>query len=301
MNKSGQHHMNMVLTPAFVKKWKLAYQKFYGYKEIGNFLAVPSLGIGYTLAYVPGLTYTDIHKEEANRLITEAQDNKYIIRALDPSKQIFKPFEPVTMRKWIGGESHDKIVSAFHSTKRRNLRKALEYNMDVQIGWTEKLREDFYSLYRLTMYRLGTPPLSKELFVCVGNEIEIEITVAYVSGKPAAGLLVVYDEEIAWNPYAASDRRFADTFANEVVYRDAMFRAFDKGKKIFDCGRSPYGGGTYQFKKKMGAKPVGLAYFKEKEENIYAKYSFVSKVWKRIPKLIADGVGPKLRRYLADS
>ena len=290
-----------VLTSEFVERWGDAYQKFYGYRREGKFLAVPSLGGGSTWCYLPGLTYSDVKRADAAALLAQVSGKEFNIRTLDPDKSSFETSEPVTMRIWIANQTKEMVFGRIHATKRRNLRRADDNGVVCRIGNDTKLMDDFYHLYTMTMHRLGTPPLAKKLFETVGKFIELEIAIAYVNEEPAAALVVVYDEKIAWNPYAASDRKFGDTFANEAVYRDAIYRAMDKGKEIFDCGRSPYGGGTYQFKKKMGAQAVGLGILRHKEENIYAKYSLASNLWKRLPKSIADFVGPKLRRYLADS
>ncbi|MDD5717334.1 MAG: peptidoglycan bridge formation glycyltransferase FemA/FemB family protein [Sulfuricurvum sp.] len=301
MGESDAKDLNLLLTTDFVTRWRECYQHFYGYRQEGEFLAVPSLSGGETLCYVPGLTYSDVSRENAGQLIDEAKGKPFNIRTLDGTKTSFEPYEPVTMRLWIGDQSYEDVFSRFHSTKRRNLRRAQECGAVSKIGNSAELVDDFYHLYTMTMHRLGTPPLSKKLFLTLREYIEVEIAVAYIHDEPAAALLIVYDDRIAWNPYAASDRKFADTFANEAVYRDAIYRAIDKGKDIFDCGRSPYGGGTYQFKKKMGARAVGLGILRHKEENIYAKYSVAAKLWQKLPKSVADVIGPKLRRYLADS
>lgn len=301
MSERNTKKLDALLTPAFVKRWREAYQKYYRYSASGGFLAVPSLGGSETWCYVPGLTYSDVAREDAGELLAQVSGKHFNIRTLDPHKTSFAPDEPVTMRLWIKNESRETVFGRFHPTKRRNLRRADENGVICTIGNNPALMNDFYHLYTMTMHRLGTPPLAKKLFETVGEYVELEVAVAYVNQEPAAALIVVYDDLIAWNPYAASDRKYAETFANEAIYRDAIYRAMEKEKEIFDCGRSPYGGGTYQFKKKMGAQPVGLAILRHKEENIYAKYSLVSKVWKKLPKWIADFAGPKLRRYLADS
>lgn len=301
MDDTGEKSLDTLLTTFFVERWRETYQQFYGYRREGKFLAVPSLSGAETWCYLPGLTYSDVSRSDAGELLSQVQGKQFNIRTLDGSKTSFEPSEPVTMRLWIANQSREDVFGRFHATKRRNLRRADENGIVCKIGNSPELMNDFYRLYTMTMHRLGTPPLAKKLFETLGEFVELEVAVAYVGEEPAAALVVVYDEKIAWNPYAASDRRFGDTFANEAVYRDAIYRAVDKGKEIFDCGRSPYGGGTYQFKKKMGAQAVGLAILRHKEENIYAKYSLISKIWQRIPKPIADFVGPKLRRYLADS
>lgn len=301
MNDLKIKKVDGVLTPVFVERWGEAYQKFYGYRREGKFLAVPSLGGGKTWCYLPGLTYSDVNRENAGGLLAHVSGKHFNIRTLDPDKTSFETSEPVTMRFWIGDQSHQEIFSRFHSTKRRNLRRSDENGVVCKIGNNTTLMDDFYHLYTMTMHRLGTPPLAKKLFETLSEYVEVEIAIAYVNEEAAAALVIVYDEKIAWNPYAASDRKFAEMFANEAVYRDAIYRAADKGKEIFDCGRSPYGGGTYQFKKKMGAEAVGLAILRHKEENIYAKYSLASKLWQRLPLWIANFIGPKLRRYLADS
>jgi len=301
MDNTNKKKLDEVLTPGFIEGWRDTYEQFYGYRREGRFLIVPSLGGGETWCYLPGLTYTDLSEEGSAELLSMVQGKQYNIRMLSADKHSFEPNEPVTMRLWIGAETKESVFARFHATKRRNLRRADESGVVCRVGYDARLINDFYHLYSMTMHRLGTPPLAKKLFETLAKNVETEVAVAYVGEEPAAALIVVYDEKIAWNPYAASDRKFAETFANEAVYRDAIYRAMEKEKEIFDCGRSPYGGGTYQFKKKMGARPVGLSILRHKEENIYAKYSLVSKLWQRLPKPIADFVGPKLRRYLADS
>ena len=71
-------------------------------------------------------------------------------------------------------------------------------------------------------------------------------------------------------------------------------------KKIFDFGRSNYGGTTYKFKSQFGAVPIKIDIIKNKYENIYTKYSYATNIWKKLPKKVVDYIGPILCKYLVD-
>ncbi len=293
-----------VFSVDFVNRWRDAFAQYYRYERDGEFLVVPSLKGKKTYSYVPGMTYTDKRVDECSDLLDAVKGKEYTIRTLDPYKKIFEEFEPVTMRLDISHGNKEQIMKNFHATNRNQVRQAERFGVVTKIGDDPILLDHFYSLYTSTMHRLGTPPFGRGLFDVLKKFMELEVIVAYVEDEPAAAILMVYDESIAWCPYAASSRKISKFHANQLAYRDAIFRAIDREKTVFDFGRSPYTNsknGTYWFKSKMGARAVGLGILCHKEEDIYAKYSTASSLWKKLPKWVADFIGPKLRRYLAAS
>jgi len=73
-----------------------------------------------------------------------------------------------------------------------------------------------------------------------------------------------------------------------------------KNIKIYDFGRSPFKGSTYNYKIHFGAYPIKINTVSSKQEDIYSKYSLASNIWKKLPKGIVDFIGPKLCKYLVD-
>jgi lipid II:glycine glycyltransferase (peptidoglycan interpeptide bridge formation enzyme) len=293
-----------VFSVDFVSRWRDAFAQYYQYERAGEFLVIPSLRGKKTYSYLPGLTYTDKRVDECSDLLSAVKGKEYTIRTLDPNKKVFKEFEPVTMRLDISHGNKEQIMKNFNATNRNQVRQAERFGVVTKIGDDPILLDHFYSLYTSTMHRVGSPPFGRGLFDVLKKFMDMEVIVAYVDNEPAAAVLMVYDESIAWSPYAAGIRKFSKFHANQLAYRDAIFRAIDREKTVFDFGRSPYTNtknGTYWFKFKMGARPVGLAILCHKEENIYAKYSTISSLWKKLPKSVADFIGPTLRRYLAAS
>ncbi|MFZ2889934.1 GNAT family N-acetyltransferase [Sulfuricurvum sp.] len=290
-----------VFSTHFVEQWGKAYEAFYRYRREGNFLLVPSLSGKTTWSYLPGLTYTDVTLQDAEQLLNVAAGKHFTIRTLDPLKSSFKEDEPVTMRIGIAGKTKEEVLAKFDGNKRRGMQRADESGVVCKIGNDVKMLNDFFYLYTSTMHRHGSPSIAKGLIETLQKYIEVDIVVAYIDNIPAAALLIVYDNDIAWCPYGAADLHYSKLFPYETVYREAIFHAIDKQKSIFDCGRSPYGGGTYNFKKRLGAKAIGVSILKDIDEDIYSKYALASKIWQRLPKRLVDVLGPKLRKYIADS
>ncbi|MCK9372244.1 MAG: peptidoglycan bridge formation glycyltransferase FemA/FemB family protein [Sulfuricurvum sp.] len=292
-----------VFTANFVERWGDAFAEFYRYKKEGKFYIVPSLSGKKTYSYVPGLTYTDRNAHACFDLLSFVEGKSYTIRTIDPDKKEFAESEPVTMRLDISSGEKEPIMKNFNATARNQVRQAERAGLRTAIGNEKKLLDDFYKLYTMTMYRHGTPPFSRALLDTLVKYIELEVIVTYVADEPASGMIMTNDSAITWNPYGGSNPKFSKLFANQLMYRDAIYHAIERGQKIFDFGRSPYTkhGGTYLFKQRMGARPVGLCDYRPQSEDIYSKYSTAAAVWKRLPKPVADFVGPKLRRYLADA
>lgn len=292
-----------VFTADFVERWGDAFAEFYRYKREGKFIIVPSLSGKKTYSYVPGMSYTDRKANECFDLLRSVEGKAYTIRTIDPEKKEFAEFEPVTMRLDIADGDKERVMKNFNATARNQVRQAERAGLTTVIGKDKKLLDDFYKLYTMTMYRHGTPPFCRGLLDTLVKYVDLEVIVTYVHHEPASGMVMTNDSSITWNPYGGSDQRFSKLFANQLMYRDAIYHAIERGQKIFDFGRSPYTkhGGTYLFKHRMGAKPVGLRDYRPQSEDIYTKYATAAAMWKRLPKSVADFAGPKLRRYLADS
>ncbi|MCK9372245.1 MAG: peptidoglycan bridge formation glycyltransferase FemA/FemB family protein [Sulfuricurvum sp.] len=293
-----------VLSADFIRRWRDAFAEFYHYSQEGEFLIVPSLKGTNTYSYLPGLTYTDKLAGNCSDLLNDAQGKRYTIRTIDPDKEEFGEHEPVIMRLDISSGEKELIFHNLHESTRKLIRRAQRGGVVTRIGKEKVLLDDFYLLYTSTMHRLGSPPFARDFLDTLARFIELEAVVAYVEKKPAASLLMVYDDAIGWCPYGGDNRDYNTSYANELVYLDAIYRSMDLGKRVFDFGRCPYtvhrGHGTYWFKEKMGGHPVGLTNYRHKDEDIYSKYTMASSIWKKLPKGIADFIGPKLRRYLAD-
>ncbi len=301
INKSRE----LLLSTSFLEKFTIAINEVYHYERYMDFLIIPSLSGHKTLAYLPLLNYTDRQHDEVEDLLELSKENSYQIRTLNFSYNDFKPNDTVTMRLDIEGQSSEELFSnAVKSRCRNKVRNALKkYNYRLTYGHASKDIESFYQIFSETMYKHGTPVLDKKLFYMFAKVFENEIIFfnIYEGDEVAATMCILLDEEIAWYPWGGVKSTYANKLAGYYIYWEVLrFICDNTDKKIFDFGRSGYGGTTYKFKSQFGAKPVKIDIYSSQQNDIYAKYSFASKIWQKLPKKLVNLIGPKLCKYLVD-
>jgi len=289
-----------VLSKNFMYSWKQLLKDLYSYEEYMDFLVVPTVLNSKILLYAPLLNYTDRLSSELSDLKELAKDNDFQIRAINPLFQNFKEDDTVTMRLDLSENYETIFIKSLHSKCRNQVRKAQKSSITFSIDNNDEHVEEFYELFKTTMKRYGTPVFSKKLFYLLVTYFNVLFVIARMDGKAVSALTLVYDDDIAWVPWAASNDKYRKYCPNHLIYSEAIKRAVKDNKAIFDFGRSSYGGNTYRFKAQWGAKPVKIDIVTSKNDNVYKKYEFASKVWKHLPNVITDFIGPKLCKYLSD-
>ena len=297
--------MNFPHSHNFINKFKNTLKSHYGYSEYMDFLIVPSLLGKKTLAYLPLLNYTDRQYDEVDDLLELAKDNSFQIRTLNFSYTDFKENDTVTMRLDIDTKSSEQVfVENVKSRCRNKVRNAAKkYDYKFECGHTPKDIEAFYEIFSDTMYKHGTPVLDKKLFYKLAEDFKDEIIFfnLYDKRQVVATMCILLDEKIAWYPWGGVKNSYANKLAGYAIYWKVLQYICDyTDKKIFDFGRSAYGGSTYKFKSQFGATPVKIEILTSQQSDIYSKYSFASQIWKKLPKSVVDFIGPKLCKYLVD-
>jgi len=296
---------SFVLTTLFLDKFKYALIRHFGYMQYMDFLIVPSLSGQKTLAYLPLLNYTDRVYDEVDDLLELAKDNAFHIRTLNFEYKDFKQNDTVTMRLDIDAKSSERAFAEDVKSRCRNKVRnaAKKYNYRLAYGHDSKDIEAFYQIFSETMHKHGTPVLGKRLFYMLAEEFADEIIFfnLYEDTEVVASMCIILDENIAWYPWGGVKSSHTKKLAGYKIYWDVLQYICDNtDKKVFDFGRSPYGGSTYKFKSQFGATPVKIDILVSQQSDIYSKYSFVSQVWKKLPKKVVDFAGPKLCKYLVD-
>jgi len=286
----------------FITQWKKLLQASFGYEEYMDFLIVRTITGKKVLSYLPLLNYTDRESENIDDLLELSKDNEFSIRTLNVDNQKFEIGKPVTMRLDIKEKNFDDLMKNSIVSKCRNqVRKSKKSDLYFEIGNNKEQISDFYYLFSKTMHNYGTPSFSKSFFEEIPLYMDSNYLITYKDNVPIAALLMLYDETLAWIPWAASNREYTNLCPNHFLYMSAIIKAISDDKEIFDFGRSEYGGHTYKFKSQWGAKPIGITVVSSnKDNNVYSKYKFVSKVWKKLPFAVTSLIGPKLTKYLED-
>ena len=211
----------------------------------------------------------------------------------------------VTFRKEILPDVEANML-AIPRKQRAMVRKGMKHGLVSEIDASV---DRFFDVYADNMHRHGTPPFSRAYFARLaqvfGDDCEV-LTVVDRDGRPVSSVLSFYfrDEVL---PYYAGDTVTArDTGANDFKYWELMRRACERGVRVFDYGRSKRGTGSFDFKKNWGFEPAPLAYEyrlftrdRIPENNpLNPRYRAFIALWRRMPRTLANAVGPLIVRNL---
>jgi len=271
---------------------------------------------GHSLVSLPFCVYggpaaTDAIAESA--LIAAAEERA---RALGVShlelrnRRALRPDWPrqslyVTFRKPIS-QDDEANMQAIPRKQRAMVRKGIKHELR---GEVDANVDRFFALYSDNMHRHGTPPFPRHYFARLlevfAGRCDV-LTIVDARGAPVSGVLSFYfrDEVL---PYYAGDAEAArDLAANDFKYWELMRRAVARGCTLFDYGRSKLDTGSYSFKKNWGFEPEPLAYEyalltrSDVPQNnpLNPKYRMFIAMWKRLPRPVANALGPHIVRNL---
>lgn len=163
-------------------------------------------------------------------------------------------------------ESNSALAKKVRKSSLRNVRHALRAGVCVQISRTTQAVHDFYRLNCLTRKRHGLPPQPWYFFRAVHEEIINRgmgaVFVAYFRGCPIAGSIFFHYRDQAYYKYGASDYRYQQYRANNLVIWEALQYYSSLGLDTVDFGRTEIAhSGLRQFKRGWGAEEDCLYYY----------------------------------------
>lgn len=175
---------------------------------------------------------------------------------------------------WPGLPSNDEHVTmvlelaetaetqwkAFDAKLRNQVRKGEK--ADYARTWGHEQVGIFHRVLLENMRDLGTPIRSAAYYELCLRELgeQADLLVITRDGDPAGVMFTMLHGGTMTDPWASSLRRHFTYCPNQVLYWEALQRAFARGAKRFDFGRSQWDSGTFLFKQQWGAKPVPLHY-----------------------------------------
>ncbi|RMB08918.1 FemAB family XrtA/PEP-CTERM system-associated protein [Eilatimonas milleporae] len=201
----------------------------------------------------------------------------------------------------------DARLQAIPRKQRAVVRKALKNNLKTRLGhanWRQA-----YALYAISVRNLGTPVFPKALFAGIADLFPDEAEFAVIetqAGEAVASLVSFYDGDTVRPYYAGGTPSARMVAAHDGMYFSLMERAADRGCVLFDFGRSRVDSGPYRFKRNWGFAPTPLGYEirtapGRKAPNVTpgaGGYGFASAVWRRLPLLLTNRLGPVFARHL---
>jgi len=190
--------------------------------------------------------------------------------------------------------------------QRAVVRKALASGLCSRV---ETHADAFYPLYARAMRDHGTPALPPRYFQRLLQEFgpDCEVLTVYAGDRPVASVLSYFYKDHVLPYYTGSHPDARRLGANDLMYWVLMRRAVDRGKTIFDFGRSKVGTGPFSFKRNWGFEPRPITH----QYRLLAggglpnvnptnpRYRRLIEVWRRLPVPVANRISPLVSRSLA--
>ena len=289
-------------SPDFVAAWRSVFCGVYRWRREGRFAVVPSLLGAPVFAYLPGLDYTDLNAAAARELAREMAGRAFNVRALTSAGEEPPAGSPAVLRVDLAAFGHDRESvwrHALHKKRRGGVRRARKAGLRCGEEAGPAAAATLFRLVSEAQARHGAPLAPTALFEAVTRAFGARILVVRGrAGEALASLLWLRDGPLAWTPWWGMARR-ADCPGDLLVWT-VMEQALREGADVVDFGRSPVGGGAYRFKRKFGAVPVPVLWLSDRSFDLYRRYTPAQKLWRALPGFVTRGLGPRVRRRLAD-
>ena len=216
-----------------------------------------------------------------------------------PGKDLY-----VTFRKAIEPEV-EANMNAIPRKQRAMVRKGIKAGLASEID-ADTTR--FFDAYSASVHRLGTPVFSRRYFRLLKETFgeDCEVLTVTLDGKLVASVLSFYFRDEVLPYYGGGVEAARAVAGNDFMYWELMRRACERGLKVFDFGRSKRGTGSFDFKRNWGFEPTPLhyEYFLVRDRAVpevnplNPKYRLFIEAWKRLPRPLANAIGPHIVRQL---
>lgn len=215
--------------------------------------------------------------------------------------------EHVTMVLELAGDP-DSQWKAFDPKLRNQIRKGEKAGFVV--AWGREQVDVFHRVLLENMRDLGTPIRGagyyRRALSALGDAADLLVIAR--DGDPAGAMFVVAHGGTGTDPWASSLRRHFAHCPNQVLYWEALRRAFALGLKRFDFGRSQWNSGTFRFKEQWGARPVPLHYQYvlgtasrlPTLADQKAGFDLAVRAWRRLPLPLARALGEPAKRMFPE-
>jgi FemAB-related protein (PEP-CTERM system-associated) len=216
-----------------------------------------------------------------------------------PTKDLY-----VTFRKAIEPEI-EANMNAIPRKQRAMVRKGIKAGL---VGEIDADTTRFFQAYSASVHRLGTPVFSRKFFRLLKDEFgdDCEVLTITLDGNVISSVMSFYFRDEVLPYYGGGVAAARAVAGNDFMYWDLMRRACERGLKVFDFGRSKRGTGSFDFKKNWGFEPTPLyyEYFLVADQAVpdinplNPKYRLFIQVWKKMPRALANAIGPHIVKNL---
>ena len=290
------------LSQEFVRKWCETIGRAWNLKHEFPFVEVSHLAIENVSVCVPLLSYGHLGKVDSQSQELAHRGNVQIryLDAMDedpPRGHSVQSLIPID--RFSDAETFWK--NAMSGNLRKKIRRAERSGLKARVSRERVDLDLFNRYYGYTMYRHGTPSYGRRMFESILEDIDSELIIVGNGSEELAAYFVMFDREIALFQWAGFNPNAQLSHANVLGEWMGIQESFKRGLKWFDLGRSSFGGRTYVHKQYWHPEVFVCRTLPEQKESVYEKYALASRLWKMLPRPIADRLGSHVCRRLKDA
>jgi lipid II:glycine glycyltransferase (peptidoglycan interpeptide bridge formation enzyme) len=206
-------------------------------------------------------------------------------------------------------QSQGQVFSNFRDSTRRNVKKAMKEGVEVKLDRSLESVKEFCRLNCMTRKEHGLPPQPFHFFKKIYDHVISKnlgmVVLASLNQENVAGAIYFHFGMKAVFKYGASDKKFQNLRANNLVMWEAMRWYSQNGYKSLCLGRTEFENqGLIQFKSGWGTTEQPIHYY----QYDFKKGSFVrgsskvtgfhNKIFRNIPIPISNKIGALLYKHV---
>jgi hypothetical protein len=180
----------------------------------------------------------------------------------------------------------------YTSPIRRKIRKALKSKINIHYGKSQKLIDDFYTIYTKRMHQLGVPPVSKTLIKHKVKEDYTLLFVAYKGTKPiGAASLDKITRTYFENNLMATLPSFNKYYTSYLLHHFMITYSKSQEAQTYSFGRSTKESPVYAYKKHYKAKEIPLYWSFSHKKTLIHSHKILFSLWKLLPYKLSNLIG----------
>lgn len=162
-----------------------------------------------------------------------------------------------------GCNREDDLWPLLSQSGRRALRTALRSGQSPRSGWEHF--DAAFRLYREAMAPKGVRVHSEAFLRAIAESFPDSFVplVCYEEETPVASAFLLFGERVGAYLYGGTTARGTALRSATLLYFTMMKLCRERGLACFDAGESAQGGGTFEFKRRLGARQTGICYLRK--------------------------------------
>jgi hypothetical protein len=200
-------------------------------------------------------------------VVPSAVDSQLATRNSQRGSANPRPVLPSSVNSRLATRNSLSLFSTFRDSNRRNIRKASENNVRVEILTTEESVRQFCRLNQITRREHGLPPQPYRFFEEVHEQVISKghgfVAMASHGSEVIAASVYFHFGRTAIYKYGASGKRYQHLRPNNLVMWEAIRQCIGDGCTTLSLGRTDLGHeGLRQFKNGWGGQEHSINYYK---------------------------------------